>query len=239
MRGGCRRRPLRRRSRLGARARCRVSCGRDVGLDCAGIGTKYAWCSSLSACVCVCLWLCVCVVSLSLSVALCACISLLLSTCMLSAALRLSMSLSTSLSLCSLLSRPLLLRATQLSLSSPPPPVPIVHSFLQLRRQCGLQSVVDERAVRVPAKTWAREVEPRLILGWVRHRNGGRQLLCKSCIQRHTKACDTDPHLCEMCQKEGGECVAVQLLTQLLAGGSKRQTRAPCHSALAVAQEDR
>ena len=125
------------------------------------------------------------------------------------------------------------------SLSSPPPPVPIVHSFLQLRRQCGLQSVVDERAVRVPAKTWAREVEPRLILGWVRHRNGGRQLLCKSCIQRHTKACDTDPHLCEMCQKEGGECVAVQLLTQLLAGGSKRQTRAPCHSALAVAEEDR
>ena len=238
MRGGCRRRPLRRRNRLGARARCRVSCGRDVGgLDCAGIGTKYAWCSSLSACACVCLWLCVCVVSLSLSVALCACISLLRS--MFSAALCLSICVSLRVSRSALSSLVLSSSGLRNSLSSPPPPVPIVHSFLQLRRQCGLQSVVDERAVRVPAKTWAREVEPRLILGWVRHRNGGRQLLCKSCIQRHTKACDTDPHLCEMCQKEGGECVAVQLLTQLLAGGSKRQTRAPCHSALAVAEEDR
>ena len=175
MRGGCRRRPLRRRSRLGARARCRASCVDEKmwGLDCARFGTHGARVYlpvSMSVCgfvfasfLCLC-----CSVCVHLSIPRYA-------LCRSFVSLRLS---------------PLVL-----SLSSPPPPVPIVHSFLQLRRQRGLQSVVDERAVRVPAKARAREVEPRLILVWVRHRNGGRQLLCKSCIQGHTKACDTDPHL--------------------------------------------
>ena len=190
-------------------------------------------------CLCLCLSVALCLRCLSLSLLLCVRASLYYSLHVCSLPLYVSLCLSLRVSRSALSSLVLSSSGLRNSLSSPPPPVPIVHSFLQLRRQCGLQSVVDERAVRVPAKTWAREVEPRLILGWVRHRNGGRQLLCKSCIQRHTKACDTDPHLCEMCQKEGGECVAVQLLTQLLAGGSKRQTRAPCHSALAVAEEDR
>ena len=173
MRGGCRCRPLRRRSRLGARARCRVSCVDEKmwGLDCAGFGTHGA-----RVYLPVSMSVCGFVFASSVSVALCACISLFLA--MLSAALL------------SLYVSPL-----SYSLSSPPPPVPIVHSFLQLQRQRGLQRVVDERAVRVPAKARAREVVPRLILVWVRHRNGGRQLLCKSCIQGHTKACDTDPHL--------------------------------------------